>query len=586
MAKDIIGLDMSDASIEAIVLKKKGTSFSVDSYSRFRISPDIIEGGRLVKADKLKESLLNIFKNAHPRPINPGKVYFSIPESRAFIRSISVPKVLKPKEIPEAIQHQAEESIPEQFDNLLTASQELLVNNNHREFVYIAAEMDIVRAYLNLFKDLGIEVVGITTESISAIAGLNDKFKKNITLLLDLGSKVTIASIYDARGIKASINIDIGGNTVLMAVKDRFNISYAEAENRLRDIGLTSAPGDGEVMLMLQGQLQPLTDEIKRFVAYWEQTANLKIEQVVLIGGLTQMRGLGDYFSANLSVPAFIGESFLAENQDKDQVVFTKYINALGLARLAASKSELNFFSEANKNKLGLENDKAAALFKKNTTDENISNQDESMEDKPKWKKIVTNVYFIIAIILIVLAGAIWFLRAPIKSLINPKVSFDFTDKSVVVGVENKLGAKDFVYAQAVPFTLSQQRDYADLSYEQVKTNILADMSKQLIDGLNKEYTKGEFYLIPAIIKTSVDSIQPDIANFTLGQALNITATFQVLAINQFDIKNVLTSQLPATTDQQKAVNLDIKSFNYNIQSIDANSQTANLQVNMTISNK
>jgi type IV pilus assembly protein PilM len=586
MAKDIIGLDMSDASIEAIVLKKKGTGFNVDSYSRFRISPDIIEGGRLIKEDRLKEALLSMFKNGHPRPINPGKVYFSIPESRAFIRNIKVPKALKTKEVPEAIQHQAEETIPEAFDNLLTASQELVVNNNHREFTYIAAEMDIVRSYLKLFKDLGIEVAGITTESISAIAGLNDKFKKNITLLLDLGSKVTIASIYDPRGIKASINIDIGGNAILVAVKDRFNISYAEAENRLRDVGLTSAPGDGEVMLMLQGQLQPLTDEIKRFVTYWEQVASLKVEQVVLIGGLTQMRGLVDYFSANLSVPAFIGESFLAEHKDKDQVVFTKYINALGLARLASTKNELNFFSDANKNKLGIAADKAASLFKQNKADENIGTADDSEIEKPKWKKIVTSIYFIVAIILLGVLGAVWFLRAPIKSLLNPKVSFDFTAKAVVVGVENKVGAKDFVYAQLVPFTLSQQRDYADLSYEQVKINILADMSTQLINGLNKEYTKGQFYLIPAVINTTVDSIQPSIENFTLGQPLNITATFQVLAINQFDIKNALVTQLPAVTDQQKAVNLDIKSFDYSIQSIDATNQTANLQVNMTISNK
>jgi type IV pilus assembly protein PilM len=583
MAKDIIGLDMSDASIEAIVLKKKGTGFNVDSYSRYKISPDIIDSGRLLKEASLKESLLNMFKNGHPRPINPGKVYFSIPESRAFIRSINIPKVLKAKEIPEAIQHQAEETIPEAFDNLLTAYQEVATNNNHREYTYIAAEMDIVRSYVKLFKDLGIEVAGITTESIGAISGLNDKFKKNVSLLLDLGSKVTIASIYDSQGIKASINIDTGGNAMLVAVKDRFNISYAEAENRLRDVGLTSAPGDGEVMLMLQGQLQPLTDEIKRFVAYWEQTVNLKIEQVVLIGGLTQMRGLVDYFSANLTVPAFIGESFLSDHKDKDQVVFTKYINALGLARLANSKNELNFLNELNKNKLGLamENPKAKA----NVADES-SNTENGEIAKPKWRKIITSVYFIVAIILLGLAGALWFLRAPIKSLLNPKVSFDFTEKIVVVGVENKSAVKDFVYAQLVPFTLSQQRDYPGLGYEQVKANILADMSKQLIAGLNKEYTKGEFYLIPAIIKTTVNDIQPSMENFTLGQALTMSVTFEVLAINQFDIRNVLVSQLSDNADKSKATNLDIKSFNYNIQTIDANSQTANLQVNMTISNK
>lgn len=585
MAKDIIGLDMSDASIEAIVLNKRGSSFSVASYSRYKISPDIIENGRLVKADKLKDALLSMFKNGHPRPINPGKVYFSIPESRAFIRNINVPKALKPKEVLEAIEHQAEETIPETFENLLTAHQELLVNNNHREFTYIAAELDIARDYIKLFKELDIEIAGITTESVAAIAGLNDKFKKNTTLILDLGSKVTIASIYDSRGLRSSINIDIGGNQILLAAKDRFGISYAEAENRLRDIGLTSAPGDGEVMLMLQGQLQPLTDEIKRFVAYWQQTSSFKVEQVVLIGGLTQTRGLVDYFSANLAVPAFIGESFLTENKDKDQVVFTKYINALGLARIAYAKSDLNFFNETNKTKLGLSADKAAEQALASSPQEATVDTDDERET-PRWKKILGNLYFIITIAVLAVVAVIWFLRAPIQTLFNPKVSFDFKNKIVFVGVENKNNAKDFVYAQLVPFTLSQQRDYKDLSYEQVRSNILADMSQQLIDGLNTEYTKGEFYLIPAVVSTTIDDIQPAIENFSLGQALTIKATFQILAINQQDIKNVLISQLASADDRQKAASLDIKSFVYTIQSIDANNQTANLQVNMMITNK
>jgi hypothetical protein len=338
-------------------------------------------------------------------------------------------------------------------------------------------------------------------------------------------------------------------------------------------------------MLMLQGQLQPLTDEVKRFVAYWQQISNLKIEQVVLIGGLTQTRGLLDYFSANLAVPAFIGESFLTEHKDKDQIVFTKYINALGLARLAGTKSELNFFNESNKAKLGLNAEKVAAqTLAASATDQPRDTDDEA--ERPKWKKILTNSYLIIGLAILAVAGALWFFRAPIQSLFNPRVSFDFKNKIVIVGVENKNKVKDFVYAQLVPFTLSQQRDYKDLSYEQVRSNILADMSQQLIDGLNTEYTQGQFYLVPAIITNTVDDIQPAIENFSLGQALTIKATFQVLAINQFDIKNVLTSQLSSPDDIQKATNLDIKSFNYSIQSIDANSQTANLQVNMTISNK
>lgn len=585
MAKDIIGLDISDASIEAVVLHKRAKSFSVESYSRYRISPGIIDNGRLLKADKLKEALLNMFKNGHPRPLNPAKVYFSIPESRAFVKTLQVPKSLKAKEISEAIQHQAEESTPESFENLATAHQVLQDVNNHREYTYIACEADVARDYIRLFKDLNIDIAGITTESIAAIAGLNDKFKKNTTLLLDLGSKVTIASIYDSHGIRSSINIGIGGNGMLDAVKDRLNISLLEAENKLRDIGLTATPGDGEVMLILQGQLQPLTDEIKRFVTYWQETANIKIEQLVLTGGLTQMRGLAEYFSANLSAPAFIGESFLSDHKDKDQIVFTKYINALGLARLATVKSDLNFYAEQNKIKFDLLTSKNVTIEEKENSNQAEPTED-SEKETPLWKKIITNTYFILALVLISLFAAFWFLRGPIRTLFNPKVSFDFVGKSLVVGIENKSGAQDFVFAQLVPFTLSQQRDYKDLSYQDVRNNILTDMNKQLIDGLNVQYTKGQLHLIPAVIDTDIEEVSPSAENFSLGQALTVRATFQVLGVNKEEIKNILINQLSDPKDKQKAANLEIKSFSYSLQNIDSSTQTATLLVTMTISNK
>ena len=66
----------------------------------------------------------------------------------------------------------------------------------------------------------------------------------------------------------------------------------------------------------------------------------------------------------------------------------------------------------------------------------------------------------------------------------------------------------------------------------------------------------------------------------TLFKTLNLTLHLK------FDIKNVLVGQLPEASDKSKATKLDIKSFSYSIQAIDANSQSANLQVNMLISNK
>ena len=56
MAKNIIGLDISDSSIEALALEKHRGNFTVESYSRFRLSPDIVANGRILDKEKLKRA--------------------------------------------------------------------------------------------------------------------------------------------------------------------------------------------------------------------------------------------------------------------------------------------------------------------------------------------------------------------------------------------------------------------------------------------------------------------------------------------------------------------------------------------------
>ena len=182
MAKDIIGIDISDASIEAIVLNKKGNNFIVDTYSRFRLSPEIIVDGKILKPDKLKEALQLVFKSAQPRLMDPGRVYLSVSESRVFTKVFNFPKNLNEKELKEAAVHKAEEMIPEDMAQLFSASQLLPNKNEHKEVLYVTAEKEAVLALTKIFQEQNIEVLGVTTESFSAYWGLNEKFKKNQTI--------------------------------------------------------------------------------------------------------------------------------------------------------------------------------------------------------------------------------------------------------------------------------------------------------------------------------------------------------------------------------------------------------------------
>ena len=97
---EVYGIDISDYSIEALALEKKRASFVVEAYSRFRLSPDIVDDGRVLDRDKLKEVILKLFKNAKPKAFEKSrKVFLSIPESQTFSKVITVPDNIKEKEL-------------------------------------------------------------------------------------------------------------------------------------------------------------------------------------------------------------------------------------------------------------------------------------------------------------------------------------------------------------------------------------------------------------------------------------------------------------------------------------------------------
>ena len=94
MAKNTIGIDISDASIEAVALEKKKGHFEVEAYSRFRLSPDIVEDGKIIDVLKLKEAIVKMLQNAQPHSMEKyRRVILSVPESRVFLKSFLCQKI-------------------------------------------------------------------------------------------------------------------------------------------------------------------------------------------------------------------------------------------------------------------------------------------------------------------------------------------------------------------------------------------------------------------------------------------------------------------------------------------------------------
>lgn len=531
---NIIGVDISDSSIEAVVLSGNNLA----GYARFRLSPDIVTDGRIVDQEKLKDALKKLLKNAKPKPIESKSVFLSVPESKVYSHVISLPKKLKDKDLKEAAKNKAGEMIPEDPDNLISISKILPATQGFKEVFQASADASVIKDLVKVFKDIGLEVEGITSEAISSYAGLSDKQKKQTTLMLDIGSRTTIASVFNKNGLVDTINIGIAGHNITTALVAKLGISYDEAEDKKRNAGLDSGTDAGEVMMIIQGQLQPLTDEIKKFINYQEEAYGRKIEKVILIGGLAGMRGIDKYFGDNLSIPTEIGQAFIEKSVPADFSV-SKYINALGLAKIAGSKEAFNFYTREAKKITKVE-------------------EETKIKTAPGKKKI-KKIYIILPLIILILAGAGYYYRNFIVDFAKNKVMRLFSDNSqtfsqdIVVGTGDHPNVNNYLAGEYFEAIISTEQVYPEMSYDTIVEILQAKKAADIIAQGHVASVSPGYYLIPEVVEKSLLSFSPPQEEFQTGDLVNAEMSYKFVMFPETSVKELMLATLSQSKNQELA---------------------------------
>lgn len=556
MSKDIVGIDISDYSIEAVSLEKKHNGFKVHGYSRVRLSPDIVRDGQIVDSDRLIEAIKVLFKNAQPQSLQPKAVALSIPESKVFSTIVAVPDSIKEKDLPSAISSKASEIIPESPENLLPSFRIVDKKNGFVEALYAAARKDIVEEYTKLFLSLGLEIEVVTTEAISSYAGLHPDHKKNLTLLLDIGSRTTIATIFDDHSIRDTINIGIAGNDITASLQKKLGISFEEAEERKLQDGMQAGVNDGEMMLIAQGALQPVVDELKKFVNYFEQDSGQKLQQLVLIGGTAQMSGVESYFGSNLNLPVAIGKSFLTEVSQKDLVDSTKFINAIGLARLASEKSHIDFRYERKKS------------------------EEKSSEKKVKKSKLGIWKWLVPAVLVIAIVALGYVYR---ERFFGQYLQTSLPlHGEVTVGLANPDGIPNFVTGVYQDINVPLAGEIAEGDYSAVLYNLQKQAETQFLAGLNTEYSKDGFYLIPQVISSQLTTVSQSEENYDPSLPMDIVVKFRVMSVSIDLVKQKLISGLDQK-EQSKVMTWISMSESFELTSFNQGANTSLLKASIIL---
>ena len=531
-SEQVIGLDISDASMEAVILDPKRKAWQVYSYARFRLSPGVIENGQILQPDKLKEDLKKMFTLGKPHAMRSNSVLLSLPDARIFTKLLDLPKNLKKKDLLLAAENKAAEYIPEDKENLLSVVKILSPQNGQNEVFYAAAPKGLVMEWVKVMESLGLDIIGFTMESISSFAGLEDSLKKEETLLLDIGSRHTNAVIFDAEGIRDSINISIAGDKITDAIATKLNISHLAAEEKKKTIGMDPSVDQGQVMWVIQGQMQPVADELKKFINFYEESHGRQVKKMILIGGSSQLKGLGDYFASNLNLPLLPIASIVPPKFLPQALESSKYINAFGLAKLSFAKSiELSFYQTERVD------------LQQRVTWQNLN----------LWLKVIfRKIGFIFSLL------KRWYVSVPAILLILGLVFFWQQDKILSLGqTPSQLLSQEIV----VSSTKSDQPNF--ILAQEKKVNIFLKISTTGLDYLAAEQSIKQQALAKAIgqaqtnlisnnflveepIKINIVNLSPLPTEFKSGDNLQILAEYTFLYFDTTPVKNILLSELPS----------------------------------------
>ena len=105
------GIDLSDLSIKAVWLDRAGNEDSIASFGSVPLVPGSVMDGEIINPEAVETALRKLLAKAGPRKIRTKKVICSLPETKAFLRIISLPQMAD-EEVKEAIKWEIEANIP------------------------------------------------------------------------------------------------------------------------------------------------------------------------------------------------------------------------------------------------------------------------------------------------------------------------------------------------------------------------------------------------------------------------------------------------------------------------------------------
>lgn len=337
--RPIIGIDVSPTYIKLMAIDTK--HWRVTSYGSVSVDPQKLQDSFNTEINSYISDLIQeLVKNNVVGRISTTFAAVSIPTNRTYSRSINLP-IAALKKLDEAVQLEAEQYIPVPLADLNVSYEIINKDKKTVDVLMSAAPRKIVDKVVAACADAGFTTV-MVEPSISSVARLITMTEEGHlpTVIVDIGAANTDIAVLDKK-IRATGGIQVGGNTFTVDISKKLEVSLENAHQLKVLNGLGVGPKQTKIKAALKPSLDQIITEIKKIIRYYNERieAEQKIEQIIIVGGGSNIPGLGDYFTESLVMPVRVANPWQIFNFGKlaqpSKQFKPRYITVAGLASIS-----------------------------------------------------------------------------------------------------------------------------------------------------------------------------------------------------------------------------------------------------------
>jgi type IV pilus assembly protein PilM len=332
-----IGLDISQTGVKVMAVDPK--KWLVLGYGSVDLDPTKVQKSLDSKDDGyLAENIRSLLSEKLVGHLPSDQVVLGVPASKTFSRMFTVPAKSEAN-LADAVEIEVEQYIPIPINSLYVDYEVTERSKEKLTVIMSAVPRTLVDSCLTAAKSANLTPIMVES-SINAVARVLETTEEGHlpTMIVDIGPAGTDIAVLDGGVIRISGGLGIGGNTFTLDIAKRLGVPLENAHQLKVLNGLSTGPRQAKLTAALRPSLQRILSETRKVLRYYNERLgdNRKLEQVLVVGGGSNVPGIGDYFTNELVMPARVASPWQKLDFGKlpqpSKQFRPRYITVAGLA--------------------------------------------------------------------------------------------------------------------------------------------------------------------------------------------------------------------------------------------------------------